>query len=144
MLIYQKRVVEAEQSFLVAALLGCAYNVGLMEDCCKAAVHAAAPKLWTVQTVKYVTVQGHMSSQTKAVLQRLVSLFGITMLLQNLGDLMEDDYASRQQVSLIRQQQYGLLRELRPDAVALVDGFGFEDYLLNSALGRSVLSVSQS
>lgn len=81
-------------------------------------------------------LQGQMSSQTKAVLQRLVSLFGMTMLLQNLGDLMEDDYASRQQVSLIRQQQYGLLRELRPDAVALVDGFGFEDYLLNSALGR--------
>lgn len=83
-------------------------------------------------------MQGQMSSQSKAVLQRLVSLFGITILLQNLGDLMEDDYASRQQVSLIRQQQYALLRELRPDAVALVDGFGFEDYLLNSALGRSV------
>lgn len=77
-----------------------------------------------------------MSSQSKAVLQRLVSLFGLTMMLQNLGDFMEDDYASRQQVSLIRQQQYALLRELRPDAVALVDGFGFEDYILNSALGR--------
>jgi Acyl-CoA oxidase len=29
-----------------------------------------------------------------------------------------------------------LLLEVRPDAVALVDAFGFEDYLLNSALGR--------
>lgn len=29
-----------------------------------------------------------------------------------------------------------VMRELRPDAVALVDGFGFEDYILNSALGR--------
>ena len=29
-----------------------------------------------------------------------------------------------------------VMRELRPDAIALVDGFGFEDYLLNSAIGR--------
>ena len=70
------------------------------------------------------------------VLQRLVSLFGLTALLKDLGDFLEDDYASRQQASLIRQQQYALLRELRPDAVALVDSFGFEDYLLNSSLGR--------
>lgn len=28
------------------------------------------------------------------------------------------------------------MREVRPDAVALVDSFGFEDYVLNSALGR--------
>jgi hypothetical protein len=30
----------------------------------------------------------------------------------------------------------GLLRALRPDAVALVDSFGLSDYLLNSALGK--------
>lgn len=78
-----------------------------------------------------------MSSQTVTVLQRLLALFGLTALLKDMGDLLEDDYASRQQASLIRQQQYALLRELRPDAVALVDSFGFEDYLLNSSLGRS-------
>lgn len=83
-----------------------------------------------------LVVQGSMSSQTVTVLQRLVSLFGLTAMLKDLGDFLEDDYASRQQASLIRQQQYALLRELRPDAVALVDGFGFEDYLLNSSLGR--------
>ncbi len=77
-----------------------------------------------------------MSSQSVTVLQPLLSLFGLTALLKDLGDLLEDDYASRQQASLVRQQQYALLRELRPDAVALVDGFGFEDYLLNSSLGR--------
>ncbi len=29
-----------------------------------------------------------------------------------------------------------LLAELRPEAVALVDSFGFADYTLNSSLGR--------
>ncbi|KAL3130658.1 hypothetical protein ABBQ38_008049 [Trebouxia sp. C0009 RCD-2024] len=103
-----------------------------------------------VDAVDKLQRAGSMSSQTVTVLQRLVSLFGLTAMLRDLGDFLEDDYASRQQASLIRQQQYALLRELRPDAVALVDSFGFEDYLLNSSLGRkdgdvyrSLLEVAQ-
>ena len=38
---------------------------------------------------------------------------------------------------MLQEQQHELLLELRPDAVALVDGFGFEDYQLDSCLGRS-------
>ena len=41
------------------------------------------------------------------------------------------------QARTLQDQQHELLVELRPDAVALVDGFGFEDYQLNSCLGRS-------
>lgn len=40
------------------------------------------------------------------------------------------------QAQIVREAQAGLLRDIRPNAVALVDGFGFEDYLLHSALGR--------
>lgn len=38
---------------------------------------------------------------------------------------------------MLVQHRNQLLRELRPDAVALVDSFGIEDYQLNSCLGRS-------
>ena len=38
--------------------------------------------------------------------------------------------------SALRARSRGLLREVRPDAVALVDSFAFPDYQLNSALGR--------
>ena len=41
------------------------------------------------------------------------------------------------QAAWARAQQYALLAALRPDAVALVDAFGIEDYLLNSAIGRA-------
>ena len=44
---------------------------------------------------------------------------------------MNDD--SRAPLTLCCAQ---LLKELRPDAVALVDSFGFDDYQLNSAIGR--------
>ena len=42
------------------------------------------------------------------------------------------------QAAALRARHRGLLVELRPDAVALVDAFGYEDYALNSALGRWV------
>ena len=41
------------------------------------------------------------------------------------------------QVEWARRQYYGLLAALRPNAVALVDAFGFSDYALHSALGRA-------
>lgn len=41
------------------------------------------------------------------------------------------------QARILVQRRNELLLELRPDAVALVDSFGIEDYQLNSCLGRS-------
>lgn len=41
------------------------------------------------------------------------------------------------QAGAARTQHRQLLAALRPEAVALVDAFGWEDYALNSALGRA-------
>ena len=53
------------------------------------------------------------------------------------GDMLSLARRGAEQAAWARQQQYALLAALRPDAVALVDAFGIEDYLLNSALGRA-------
>lgn len=41
-----------------------------------------------------------------------------------------------EQAAAARAAHRAVLSSLRPDAVALVDAFGWEDYALNSALGR--------
>jgi len=41
------------------------------------------------------------------------------------------------QAAAARTQHRQLLAALRPEAVSLVDAFGWEDYALNSALGRA-------
>lgn len=41
------------------------------------------------------------------------------------------------QAAAARKQHRQLLASLRPEAVSLVDAFGWEDYALNSALGRA-------
>lgn len=41
-----------------------------------------------------------------------------------------------EQVAMARDQLYLLLKQVRPEAVPLVDAFDFSDPMLNSALGR--------
>ena len=43
---------------------------------------------------------------------------------------------SSQQVSMCREQLYVLLKEVRREAVPLVDAFDIPDGILNSVLGR--------
>lgn len=77
-----------------------------------------------------------LSAATMTVLRRLCLLFGLTLLEGGAGDLLERGYLSGAQAAGLRQRQRELLVELRGEAVALVDAFGFEDYALNSCLGR--------
>lgn len=81
-------------------------------------------------------VQQCSSRETIAALKRLVSLFGLGLILGTLGDFLESGFLSPLQAGLAREAQYQVLRELRPDAVALVDAFAIPDYVLDSSLGR--------
>lgn len=52
------------------------------------------------------------------------------------SEFLSSGYLSPKQHELLRNRVHALLGELRPQAVTLVDSWGFPDYLLNSALGR--------
>ncbi|KAK9834972.1 hypothetical protein WJX81_000797 [Elliptochloris bilobata] len=88
-------------------------------------------------SVRRMADEGTVPPATAEVLERLVALWGLAALTREAGDFLEDGYLTGQQAAWARAQQYTLLAALRPDAVALVDAFGIEDYLLNSALGRA-------
>ena len=81
------------------------------------------------------TFQAVVSGPTIDALQRLVSLFGLGQILGGLGDFLESGFVTPSQAGLAREAQYQVLRELRPDAVALVDAFAIPDYVLDSSLG---------
>lgn len=70
----------------------------------------------------------------KAVLSKLLELTLLQLARENGGDFI--DILNRQQLGLISDRINDLLSELRPDAVALCDAFGFEDSALDSTLGR--------
>lgn len=70
------------------------------------------------------------------MLKKLVALFGLEQMLENAGDFLESGTLKPEQAGLAREAHHRLLRELRPEAVALVDSFDIPDYLLDSALGK--------
>ena len=71
-----------------------------------------------------------------AVLRKVTALHCVTLLEEEVSTLLESGHVTGQQAAWLRDQKRSLVRALRPDAVALVDSFGYEDYLLNSAIGR--------
>jgi len=77
-------------------------------------------------------VQECKNEKIKIVLNRLCILFACTHFLdENWGETLSKD-----QYKLIRECAYGLLKEIRPDAVPLVDAFDIPDSVLRSAIGR--------
>lgn len=70
------------------------------------------------------------------VLESLHALFGLVCLKESGAELLESGHISAQQHRLIRTQFKTLCKSLRRNAIALVDALGYEDYLLNSAIGR--------
>ena len=76
-----------------------------------------------------------VSKETIAVLKRLATLHALCGIEDELGDWVEDGYLEAMQCQLIRAEIARLLQELRPDAAALADSLGLDDYFLNSTLG---------
>lgn len=76
------------------------------------------------------------SAKFRPVLSALCSLFALHEMEKAMGDFLEDGYVTARQAGFVRSQSRELLKVIRPNAVALVDGLNFSDYSLNSSLGR--------
>lgn len=70
------------------------------------------------------------------VLERLFFLFAFYHLSKEAGDFLELGLLSPETVASVRGEVEILLGEVRPDAVALCDGWDWDDFELKSALGR--------
>ncbi|KAL6074611.1 Acyl-coenzyme A oxidase (Acyl-CoA oxidase) [Balamuthia mandrillaris] len=72
----------------------------------------------------------------RAILAKLCSLFALYYMEQDIGTFLESGYLTPEQAKWVSPLVQELLQEIRPQAVPLVDAFGFSDYALNSSLGR--------
>lgn len=83
----------------------------------------------------YEETRPRITADTLRVLHRLVCLHGLCGIDDTMGEFLEDAHIDGEQATDIRDEIFKLLKEIRPDAAALVDAFGLNDYFLNSALG---------
>ena len=89
-----------------------------------------------LESVEEAARSGKLSPNTLIVLRKLAALHAVTLLEEDCATLLEGGHVTPLQAAWLRAQKRTLVRALRPDAVAVVDSFGYEDYLLNSAIGR--------
>lgn len=81
--------------------------------------------------------RGQLDTETLAVLRKLFRLFALHTLEQEGSEFYVSGACSRNQISLARTNAVmKLLKEIRPHAVRLVDAWAFDDWVLDSSLGR--------
>ena len=108
-----------------------------------AVIKCAAAHSWCTVLQYFLDVLEELHASAKlppstlAVLNQCLLLFALTKIERHASELLESAFLAPEQLKLLRVQKDGLIRELRPNAVALVDSFGYSDYELNSALGRA-------
>lgn len=82
--------------------------------------------------------------QIKSVLLKLFSLFGLWSLEKHLNLLYQGGYATSEKPAVLVQEAIlTLCKELKHDAIALVDVIAPPDFILNSVLGASDGEVKQ-
>ncbi|KAL5374693.1 hypothetical protein PMIN06_012186 [Paraphaeosphaeria minitans] len=87
--------------------------------------------------LKHGNIGREVDATTHDVLWKLFRLWALHTLEQEGSEFFASGAASRHQISLARTNAVmKLLKEIRPHAVSLVDGWGFDDWVLDSSLGR--------
>ncbi|EDW00371.1 probable peroxisomal acyl-coenzyme A oxidase 1 [Drosophila grimshawi] len=76
-----------------------------------------------------------VNPQLGEVLQQLVELFVLDTCLRQLGAVLKWNSIGAEQLQQLEQRYEQLLAALRSNAVAIVDGFDFDDRVLGSTLG---------
>ncbi|KAK8916627.1 Peroxisomal acyl-coenzyme A oxidase 1 [Platanthera zijinensis] len=72
----------------------------------------------------------------KEQLQILCNIYALSLLHKHLGDFLATSCINPKQGTLANEQLRALYKQVRPNAVALVDAFNYTDHYLGSVLGR--------
>lgn len=82
-------------------------------------------------------VEKAADQQVKAVLSKLLLLYGVEKIIERASKFYETSTLSAQSMSLLFKHREQLLQELRPESLSLVEAFGYTDSILMSAIGAS-------
>ena len=77
-----------------------------------------------------------MKVENQRVMKKLSDVFSLHYLLRKCGDFIESGVIHGSDIAELREVLVRLFRDIRPEAVSLVDAFDYPDFVLNSVLGR--------
>ncbi|MEZ4935539.1 MAG: acyl-CoA dehydrogenase, partial [Saprospiraceae bacterium] len=70
----------------------------------------------------------------KNILNKTCSLYALTIIIEEKGWFLENDFLSGSKSKAIRRVHNKLVQELRPEIEGLVDGFGIPDVILGAEI----------
>jgi acyl-CoA oxidase len=70
------------------------------------------------------------------VLSKVCLLYGLFTIEENAGAFLQYEYFTPAQIEFVRSSVNTLCKEVRDQAIPLVDSFNLTDYVINSPLGR--------
>ncbi|XP_014790575.1 peroxisomal acyl-coenzyme A oxidase 1 isoform X1 [Octopus bimaculoides] len=86
---------------------------------------------------KFIEAIGQIKENRLAsVLTDVCKFYCAFNIVENIGDFLQFNLLTVEQVKLLKTAMYNQLSKIRPNAIALVDAFDFSDRFLHSALGR--------
>jgi len=124
-----------EAAFLIAERPGQTFEATLNEVAVLAWKAAECHTFYCFMDNNSSSLKNIAQPGAKAVLGRLLELALLQHIRENAGDFI--DFIDGNQLDLMLEQINRLLTDIRPDSVALCDGFGWRDSQLDSTLGRS-------
>ncbi|XP_021378180.1 peroxisomal acyl-coenzyme A oxidase 1-like [Mizuhopecten yessoensis] len=99
---------------------------------------------YVVKAFVAMVTESNLDDQVLNVLTSLCKLYAVHGVMEHLGEFIQDGYLSTSQVEAVTGKLMALMKEIRHNAVALVDAFDYPDALLSSCLGRYDGNVYQA
>jgi len=106
------------------------------EECSAARLHAAKIHSFGYLFRTFAKGIADAPAGIKAQLNRLCALYGLFTIAENSGAFLHAGHMTPLQIDWVRANVDILCRDVRAEAVLLVDSFNYPDYIVNSPLGR--------
>lgn len=106
------------------------------EECSAARLHAGKIHSYSYLFRTFVKGISTAPASLRPQLDMLCRLYGLYTIAENSGPFLQSGHLSALQMDWVRANVDALCRQVRDQAVLLVDSFNYTDYVINSPLGR--------
>ncbi|ORZ29878.1 acyl-CoA dehydrogenase/oxidase [Catenaria anguillulae PL171] len=106
------------------------------EDCAQARFAAAKIHAAGYLFARFAEALADVPQDLHAPLYRLLILYGAHTVSEQAGAFLQSGYFTPKQLGQVQAHLNKVLKEVRTDAVPLVDAFNYTDYVINSPFGR--------
>ncbi|KAI8888264.1 acyl-CoA oxidase [Backusella circina FSU 941] len=106
------------------------------EQCSQSRLYAAKLHSFSYLFNRFADGVSKTTGDIHKVLSKVCLLYGLFTIEENAGAFLQYEYFTPAQIEFVRSSVNALCKDVRDQAIPLVDAFNLSDYVINSPLGR--------